>query len=247
MSPEKTSQRQQRREKMLRQSRQRRLITIALIVVGAVLVVLAVVAPQMRPVTGIVPIAPMTLPNPDGQSLGDPNATVVIEVFEDFQCIACQRFSQSVESLVLENIVAAGKARYVFRHYSFIDGDGARNGGESDQASNATMCAKEQGKFWEMKSIVYANWTGVNQGSLSDRRLQAMAESIGLNMTAFNDCFGKNKYVAEIQADFDRGRQLGVSGTPSVFVNEVPVGQPGRVASYEEILQAVEQALSAGE
>jgi protein-disulfide isomerase len=247
MSLEKSSKRQQRREKMLRQSRHRRLITIALIAVGAILVVFAVVGPQMRPVSGIVPVTPMTLPNPDGQSLGNPNATVVIEVFEDFQCIACQRFSQSIEPLLIENILAAGKARYVFRHYPFIDGNGARNGGESDQAANATMCAKEQGKFWEMKSIVYANWSGVNQGSLSDRRLQAMAESLDLDMRAFNDCFAKNKYVAEIQADFDRGRQLGVSGTPSVFVNEIPVGQPGRVASYQEILQAVEQALKTGE
>lgn len=219
---------------------------IGMIVIGAALIVFAVIWPQMRPVDEIVTVTPAALPNPDGLSLGDPNVTVVIEVFEDFQCIACQRFSQSTEPLIIENIVAEGKARYIFRHYPFIDGDGARNGGESDQASNATMCANEQGKFWEMKSIVYANWSGVNQGSLGDRRLRAMAESIGLDMGDFNDCFNTNRYVADIQADFDRGRELGVSGTPTVFVNGARVGQAGRVASYQEILQAVEETLNPG-
>jgi protein-disulfide isomerase len=247
MSPEKISKRQQRREKILRQSQRQRLITIALIAVGAALVVFAVIWPQLRPIGEIVPVTPAALPDPNGLSLGDPDATVVIEVFEDFQCIACQRFSQNTEPLIVQNIVANGKTRYVFRNYPFIDGEGARNGGESDQASNATMCANEQGKFWEMKSIIYANWTGVNQGSLSDRRLQAMAESLGLDMKTFNDCFSTNRYVSDIQADFERGTELGVSGTPSVFVNGIPVGQPGRVPSYQEIAQAVEDALNASE
>jgi protein-disulfide isomerase len=219
---------------------------IGMIVIGAALVVFAVVFPQIRSVGEIVTVTPAALPNPDGASLGDPDAAVVIEVFEDFQCIACKNFSQSIEPQIVENIVAAGKARYVFRNYPFIDGDGARNRGESDQAANAAMCAGEQGKFWEMKSTIFANWTGVNQGSLSDRRLQAMAETLGLDMGVFNDCFSGNKYVADIQADFDRGRQLGVSGTPTVFVNGVRVGQPGRVASYQEILQAVDETLNPG-
>jgi protein-disulfide isomerase len=66
-----------------------------------------------------------------------------------------------------------------------------------------------------------------------------MAESIGLDMNAFNDCFNANKYEEEIQADFDLGEQMGVSGTPSVFVNGNKVGQPRSIASYEEIAQAV--------
>lgn len=49
---------------------------------------------------------------------------------------------------------------------------------------------------------------------------------------------------AEIQADFDLGQQMGVSGTPTVFANGVQVGQPGKIATYEEIAQAVEQALN---
>jgi protein-disulfide isomerase len=101
------------------------------------------------------------------------------------------------------------------------------------------MCANEQDKFWEMHGTLYANWNGENQGAFSNRRLQAMAESIGLDMGAFNSCFSAKKYKTELQADFDLGTQMGVSGTPTVFVNGTRVGQANQVASYQEIADAV--------
>ncbi len=242
MSPEKISKRQERRAKMQRQQQRQRLILIGLIVLGAALVVFAVVWPQIRPAGEVVTVNPTDLPNPNGLSLGDPNVPVVIDVFEDFQCPACKSFTENIEPLVIQNLVATGKARYVFHNYSFLDGNGAGNGGESDQAANASMCANEQGKFWEMHGTLYANWNGENLGTFSDRRLQAMAEALGLDMSAFNACFDANKYESEIQADFDLGGEMGVSGTPTVFVNGARVGDPGKVASYQQIADAVDAA-----
>lgn len=239
MSPEKVSKRQERRERMQRQQRRQRLITIGVITVVAGLLVLAVIWPQFRPAGEIVTVTPAALPEGNGLSLGDPDSPVTIDVFEDFQCSACKRFTENTEPLVIENLVANGPARYVFHNYPFLDGNGAGSNGESDQAANAAMCAGEQDKFWEMHSIIYANWDGENRGAFSTRRLQAMAESIGLDMEAFNSCFNAKKYEAEIQADFDLGRQMGVSGTPTVFVNGQRVGAPNTVASYQEIFDAV--------
>jgi protein-disulfide isomerase len=239
MSPEKVSKRQERRERMQRQQQSQRVITLGLITLGAALIVLAVVWPQLRPVGEIITVTPAALPNADGLSVGDANAPVTIDVFEDFQCPACQRFTENTEPLIIQNLVSTGKARYVFHNYPFLDGNSAGNGGESDQAANASMCASEQGKFWEMHSILYANWNGENQGAFSNRRIQAMAESIGLDMGAFNSCFNANQYEAEIQADLDLGKQWGVSGTPTVFVNGQRVGAPRQVPSYEEIANAV--------
>jgi protein-disulfide isomerase len=237
MSREKISKRQERREKMQRQQQRQRLITIGLIVLGAAFVVLAVIWPQLRPVGEIVTVTPAALPDADGLSLGDPNAPATIDVFEDFQCPACQRFTQNTEPLIIQNLVATGRARYVFHNYPFLD-DGSVNK-ESDQAANAAMCANEQDKFWEMHSILYANLGAENMGGFSNRRLQAMAESLGLNMEEFNTCFDANKFDAEIQADLDLGEQWGVSGTPTVFVNGVRVGQANTVPSYEEIENTV--------
>jgi protein-disulfide isomerase len=239
MSPEKVSKRQERRERMQRQQQRQRLITIGLIILGAAIVVFAVIWPQLRSVGEIVTVTPAALPNADGLSIGDPNAPATIDVFEDFQCPACQNFTEGTEPLIIQNLVATGQARYVFHNYPFLDGNGAGSNGESDQAANASMCANEQDKFWEMHSILYANLGGENRGAFSDRRLQAMAESIGLDMDAFNSCFNAKKYEADIQADFDLGQQMGVSGTPTVFVNGQRVGEPRQVPSYQEIADVV--------
>ena len=239
MSREKVSKRQERRVRIQRQQQRQRLITIGLIVLGAAIVVFAVVWPQIRSVGEIITVTPAALPNADGLSLGDANAPAIIDVFEDFQCPACKSFTEGIEPLVIQNLVATGKARYVFHNYPFIDGNGAGSSGESDQAANASMCANEQGKFWEMHGTLYANWNGENQGAFSNRRLQAIAESLGLDMDAFNSCFSANKYKSEIQADFDLGQQMGVSGTPTIFVNSQRVGAQGKVASYQEIADAV--------
>jgi protein-disulfide isomerase len=239
MSPEKVSKRQQRREQMQRQQQRQRLILIGLVILGAALVVFALVYPNVKSVGEIITVTPATLPNADGLSLGEANAPVTIDVFEDFQCPACKAFTESTQPLIIENLVATGKARYVFHNYPFIDGNGVGSGGESDQAANAVMCANEQGKFWEMQASLYANWNGENQGNLSDRRLQAMAESVGLDMNAFNTCFNANKFKADIQADFNKGQKMGVNGTPTVFVNGTQAGQAGKIATYDEIAQAV--------
>jgi protein-disulfide isomerase len=239
MSPEKVSKRQERRQRMQQQQQRQRLVTIGLIILGAAIVVFAVVWPQIRPAGEIITVTPAALPNADGLSLGDPNAPATIDVFEDFQCPACRNFTENTESVIIENLVATGKARYVFHNYPFLDGDSVGSNRESDQAANASMCANEQDKFWEMHGTIYANWNGENQGAFSDRRLQAMAESIGLDMEAFNSCFDAKKYEAELQADFDLGKQMGVSGTPTVFVNGRKVGQANQVPSYQEIADAV--------
>src|SRR5687767_4961348 len=113
MSPEKISKREERRQKIQRQQQRRRLITIGLIALGAALVVLAVVIPQLLPVGEIVTVTPAALPNADGLSLGEPDAAVTIDVFEDFQCPACRSFTENTDPIIILNLVATGQARYV--------------------------------------------------------------------------------------------------------------------------------------
>ena len=252
MSTDKKSKRQVRREKMRNQAQRSRLMMIGLIIAGAAILVLAVVFTQKQSVENIIAVTPASLPNADGLTLGDPNAKVTIDTFEDFQCPACKDFSESIETLIIQNLVETGKAKYTFHNYPFLDDratgiSGAGSSGESDQAANASMCANEQGKFWDMKAIMYTNWNDENRGGLSNARLETMAKSLGLDMSSFNNCFDANKYKNDIQADFDLGDQMGVSGTPSVFVNGARAGQPGYIPTYQEIAAAVEAALTAAQ
>jgi protein-disulfide isomerase len=239
-----TSKRQARREQVRRKEQRNRLIGIGFIsVVVSLVVFLIIYSNYYKPVGDVAAAEPQSYPQADKTALGDPNAPVKIDAYEDFQCPACANYTRDTETLIIKNLVATGKVYYVFHNYPFIDGSGVDSGGESDQAANASMCASEQNKFWEMHATIFANWNGENKGAYNDQRLKAFAEKAGLDMKAFNACFEANKYKAEIQADFDGGNTAGVQGTPSIFVNGTFV-TPGYVPSYDEVLKAVEAALA---
>ena len=233
---EKMSKRQARREKMRREEMRARLLTILLVVIGASLLAFVFIYPQIKPVGDITIPDPVSRPAGEGLALGDPSAPARIDVFEDFQCPTCREFTKNIEPLVLSQLVETGKAYYVFRQYPFLDQKTSTK--ESHQAANASMCASEQGKFWEYHDTLFANWNGENQGAFSDRRLTAFAEALELDMTTFQECFDTNRYQKEIEADFTDGLQIGVNGTPSVFVNG-QILNAGYVPSFEEIQAAV--------
>ncbi len=241
------SKRQAIREQRERKQRQQRVTTILILAGVAILIAAFLIIPSIQrslaPVGDIVTAVPKDRPMVDGTAMGDPNAPVLIQVFEDFQCPSCRQYSQDVEPAVVETYVATGKVRYEFHQYPFLDDRSATK--ESDQAANASMCAAEQNRFWDYHDILFANWNGENQGSFADKRLVAFAETIGLDMNKFNSCFDSNKYKDQITADLNLGTQMGVTGTPSVFVNGQIV-KPGYIPSFQDIQQAVEAALAGG-
>lgn len=244
---ESKSKRQVIREQRQRKQRQERIVITLAISAVVLLVAVLLIAPSLRnaaaPVGDIVQITPKSYPQPNGTALGDPNAPVKIEVWEDFQCPACQSYTEGIETLVIDNLVATGQAYYVFRQYPFLDDRAPTK--ESDQAANASMCAAAQDEFWNYHAMIYANWNGENAGNLSDKRLVAFAEAVGLEMDEFNACFRENRYRADINKDQADGDAAGVTGTPSVIVNGQIV-RPGFVPSYEDIAAAV-QAAAAGQ
>ena len=236
----KMSKRQTLREKRQRQARMQRLGVIGIIIAGALLVAFALIYPNLKSVGEIVTVDSKPRPMANGTAMGNPDAPVVIDVFEDFQCPACGTYTEDVESRVAETYVAAGQVYYVFHQYPFIDRASVSK--ESQQSANASMCAAEQGLFWEYHDILFANWNGENAGAFSDKRLIAFAETLGLDMDIFTGCFEDNRYHDEIQADLDLGTEMGVSSTPSVFVNGEHI-TPGFIPSFADIQQAVEAAL----
>lgn len=229
------------RERRRKRQRQQRLYIVFGVIVAAVIIVGLLIIPDLLPAGDIISITPNPRPMAQGRAAGDPNAPVTIEVYEDFQCPACKNFSEQISPLVKETYVSTGQVYYVFRHYPFLDDNAPRN--ESDQAANASMCAADENRFWDYHDMLFANWNGENRGSFNDRRLLAFAEALDLNMPAFNECFDNNFHKDEIDVDFEMGRQLGVTGTPSVLVNGTIVS-PGFVPSFAQISEAVERELA---
>jgi protein-disulfide isomerase len=181
----------------------------------------------------------------NGKAIGNPNAKVKIELFEDFQCPACKGYSDSVEKqLLASSYITDGQVYYIFRQYPFLDSASITK--ESHQAANASMCAMEQGRFWDYHEILFTNQSAVeNGGFFNDKRLLAFAESLGLDMTAFNSCFSANKYSADIEADLQLGTAAGVNSTPTVIINGTKPF-PTTIPTYEELKTAIDAALASG-
>ncbi len=232
----------------LKKKRQQRMNTILGVGGFIVILILILASPTifnaLKPAGEFVRITPEARPLADGKAIGNPNAPVTIEVFEDFQCPACKGYAGSVEKeLSQSSYISGGQVYYIFRQYPFLDGNSVTK--ESHQAANASMCALEQGRFWDYHDILFANQGLENQGSFNNKRLQAFAESLGLDMTAFNKCFNNNTYSTQISDDLQKAQNYGVTGTPTVFLNGVQV-TPGQVPTYDQLKAAIDAALSGG-
>jgi protein-disulfide isomerase len=96
---------------------------------------------------------------------------------------------------LIEQFVEPGTVYFVYRSVGdFI-------GAESKAAAEAAYCAGDQGKFWEMHDTIFANQTGENVGAFERRRLDAFADSISLDRTAYDDCMDSDKYGDLIEQD----------------------------------------------
>ena len=145
--------------------------------------------------------------------LGDAKAPVTLEEYADFQCPACDAFARGTLKQIEDKYIKNGTVKIVFHHFAFI-------GEESIRAAEASECANEQGKFWEMYDTLFANQAGENQGAFADDKLSGFAKGLGLDMAAFSTCFSSGKYRASIQSETANGQLRGVSQTPTLFIND---------------------------
>lgn len=162
---------------------------------------------------------------PLGASLGPDDAPVTVVEFSDFECPYCVRIYPALQELVKRY---DGKVRLVYRHFPLGIHDNAR------KAAEASLCAHEQGRFWEMHNTMFDNYR-----SLTPPGLKSLAAGIGLDSTAFNACLDSGRFAAQVERDLVDGELLGVSGTPATFVNgrmlsgAVPVEQLAAIIDEE--------------
>jgi len=216
MSEEKRSKRLERREKAQQREKANRLRTMGLIVAGVAILVFLFISQQLKPVAGIVTLEPVTRTNVDRNAIGDPNAPIQIVEYSDYQCPYCKRFATDTGPLLEEYFVTTGKILFTYRSAgNWVSRNIGGTKTESQDAALAAYCAADQGKFWEMHDALFANNRDVeDQGSFSNKRLTAIAESVKLDMTAWQSCYDKGTYEDQVQQDFDDATAAGIQGTP---------------------------------
>lgn len=234
---QKMSKRQIIRARRQRQAQLQRLGVIGLIAVGAILIAFVLIIPNLRSGSNI-----SERPMVNDNAMGDPNAPIMIEEFSDFQCPYCARFYEETEWQIADTYVADGTVFFVYRSF------GEFLGPESKAAAEAAYCAGDQDKFWEYHDLLFANQTGENVGAYSDQRLQAFAETLSLDMEAFNTCFNSGKYSDRVAQDRIDGTAAGVTGTPAFLITYTVNGEQKQrfiagAYPFSEFQTQIEEAL----
>jgi protein-disulfide isomerase len=164
----------------------------------------------------------------DDAFLGKADAPVTVIEFSDFQCPFCRRMYIQTLSALKKDYVDTGKIKFVYRDFPLTFHEGAQDYAE------ATECANDEGKFWQMHDKIFDEQEKLGQGTIpypGRETLFAWAGQIGLNAGKFKECLESDKYKEEVEKDIQDGVTAGVQGTPATFVN-------GRVVSGAQPLTA---------
>jgi len=142
---------------------------------------------------------------------GNPNAAVVVTEYSDFQCPACRATHFSISGPIIEeygNTIRFDHMHFPLRsiHRYALD------------AAEASECAADQEKFWEYVDIMFENQEEMNPDAFS-----TWAEQLNLDTVVFNKCKKSHAKRDIVLEDYKKGRDIGVGGTPSFFVNGKPV------------------------
>ena len=164
---------------------------------------------------------------------GPVTAAVTIEEYADFQCPACGQFARTTGAQLLRTYIAEGKVKLVFRHFAFL-------GAESNWAAEATECAAEQGRFWDMHDKLYASQAGENRGAFSKANLKRMGDALGLG-PSFAACVDSGRYAQSIRDLSDDASERGVRATPTIFIDGRKIEG---AATFEQLKTIIDAALA---
>jgi protein-disulfide isomerase len=174
--------------------------------------------PRTAPANGVseVPITQQPqytrydIPTDNFYALGPADAPITIVEFSDYECPFCRRWHAEVYRPLLA--AYPGKIRLVYRNLPLtsIHPDALA-------AAEAAMCAGEQDVYWKYHDKLFSS------ESLGNSVYLQYAQDLGLNMSTFEACLNNHKYQKAIETDSDFAINLGISSTPTFFINGLAI------------------------
>lgn len=176
------------------------------------------IKPETQPTTPSQQV--QTEVNVDGLPFkGTEDAKVTIVEYSSFSCGYCNRARGTIDQ-ILETY--PDDVKFVYKHFN--------RGGTDSQTAQATECAGEQDKFWEMHDIIF------DKGSSGD--LKQYAKDIGLDTDSFNQCLDSGKYSSKVAEDTSEARSLGIGGTPGFIINGQLVSGAQPFENFKAVIDA---------
>lgn len=166
---------------------------------------------------------------------------VLILEYSDFQCPFCKRVQKTLDGLRKKY---SEQVEFGYRHFPLPFHK------EAKKLAEAVECARDQGKFWELQSILYENTDDAQ--ALTEADLIGLARQAGVkNLKDFQTCWKERKYKARVTDDIRDGARLGIQGTPT-FVLGLYDSESGTVSgemfsgavSQDKFVQAIEKYLA---
>jgi protein-disulfide isomerase len=188
-------------------------------------------APPIDKATYVPPQAELMAPGPLGERvLGKPNAPVTVIEYVSLTCPHCANFHKHLFPRVKKEFIDTGKVRYIVREFPI--------GHTSGTAAIINRCAPEDKYFFLLNQFLTRQPEWVSQEVRPDA-IYSVAKSSGMSRETFDKCLSNQTIIDGLTEVKQRGRQFGVIGTPTFFIN-------GRKAqgevTYDEIKALIEQA-----
>lgn len=171
--------------------------------------------------------------NDTAHARGPAKAPVTIEEFGDFQCPPCGQLSEPLNQLERDHPKGV---RLIFRHFPLITHAYAK------PAAYAAEAAGLQGRFWEMHDLLYREQANWSKAAAPHELFVGYAKGVALDVARFQKDMESEVVKTRVAADQKRAAELGVTLTPTVFVNGKSVS--GRSLNPGGLRAAVEAALA---
>jgi protein-disulfide isomerase len=236
------TQRDAIRERRRKRKQQQRMVVIMMVAGVALIAVAVIMAPTLLSNLETVGefVQPDLNPRPmaNDNTMGDPNAPVVIEEFSDFGCSHCADFALGTGERIAEDYIATGEVFFISRSVGNL-----LNNSNTQKAAEAAYCAADQGIYWEYHDMIYANQATLFFSGVTyiENYLVAFAEALDLDMNQFNDCLNDGENRDRVLQDGNDARAAGISSTPSFLINGTLMR--GNLP-YEQFQIAIEEALA---
>jgi protein-disulfide isomerase len=171
----------------------------------------------------VIPVTELNVPADwvERTTLGDPNAQVTVQVWEDFLCPHCQNWTAQVKPQLVEQYIDTGLARLEFRNMPL---PGFQPG--SGMGAQASQCAADQGKFWPFHDALFDAGRTRGQTGFTYNALVEMATRVGLDTADFQECMSSQRHASTLGAIAQEANELQVNSTPTMFINGKRIADP---------------------